>query len=339
MDEPINVLVTLPFSDDLIKKINAVSSRLAVNKIVARKVDEVDSESWKRVEVLYTNRVIPKPEQAPALRWIQFHWAGIEHALDEPIVQREGMKVTSVSGASASQMAEHAVMMLLALGHHIPDLMGYQRKADWPSSRWELFNPKELRGSTVGIVGYGSIGRQVARLLQTFGTEVLATKRDILHPQDTGYILDGLGDPEGDMVNRLYPPEAICSMLKECDFVVVCLPRTTATLNLLGAKELAAFKPGAFLVDISRGEIVDHNALYPLLRDRKIAGAALDVFPVEPLPADNPFWKLPNVIITPHIAGFSPNYDERAVELFTLNLQRYIDQLPLFNRLDINLEY
>jgi phosphoglycerate dehydrogenase-like enzyme len=102
---------------------------------------------------------------------------------------------------------------------------------------------------------------------------------------------------------------------------------------------LATFKPGAFLVDISRGEIVDHNALIPLLRERKIAAAALDVFPVEPLPSDSPLWKLPNVIITPHIAGFSPLYDVRAAELFAQNLHRYLEELLLYNRLDLSLEY
>jgi phosphoglycerate dehydrogenase-like enzyme len=191
----------------------------------------------------------------------------------------------------------------------------------------------------VGIVGYGSIGRQTARLLQTFGATVLATKRDIRHPEDTGYTVEGLGDSAGDLVNRLYPPQALGSMLKECDYIVVTLPRTKETRGLLGSKELATFKPGAFLVDISRGEIVDHNALIPLLRERKIAGAALDVFPVEPLPADNPLWKLPNVILTPHIAGFSAKYDERAAELLAHNLHRYLEELPLYNRLDLSLEY
>jgi phosphoglycerate dehydrogenase-like enzyme len=339
MEDPIEVLITLPFSDELLKKITDVSPRIVLEKIVARKVDEIDVEVWKKVEVLYTNRALPTPEQAPRLKWIQFHWAGLDHALKEPILQKEELYITSISGASASQMAEHAIMMMLALGHHMPDLFAQQRKAEWPSGRWELFTPHELRGSTVGIVGYGSIGRQVARLLQTFGAKVLATKRDIRHPEDTGYTVEGSGDPAGDLVNRLYPPQALCSMLKECDFVVITIPRTNETRGLLGAKELGAFKQGAFLVDISRGEIVDHNALIPLLREHKIAGAALDVFPVEPLPADSPLWKLPNVIITPHIAGFSAQYDERAVELFAQNLHRYLEELPLYNRLDLSLEY
>jgi phosphoglycerate dehydrogenase-like enzyme len=339
MDDPIQVLITLAFTDELVKQISDVSPRLNVEKVVSRKTEEVSDEVWKRVEVLYTNRILPRPEQAPHLRWIQFHWAGLDHALEEPILQREGMNITNMSGASASQMGEHAIMMMLALGHHLTDILSHQKKADWPSGRWELFTPHELRGSTVGIVGYGSIGRQIARMLQVLGATVLATKRDVLHPEDTGYIVEGLGDPGGDLVNRLYPPQALCSMLKECDYVVVTLPRTTATRGLLGAKELSSIKPTAFLVDISRGEIVDHSALIPLLREHKIAGAALDVFPVEPLPADSPLWKLPNVILTPHIAGFSSLYDQRAVDLFIQNLQRYLEGLPLNNRLDLKLEY
>ncbi len=339
MADPIEVLITLPFSDELLKMITDVSPRLSVEKVVARKVDEVNDEVWKHVEILYTNRVLPKPEQAPNLRWIQFHWAGVDHALEEPILQKEGVIVTSMSGASASQMAEHAVLMMLALGHHLPDLMAHQKRSEWPSGRWELFNPHELRDSTVGIIGYGSIGRQIARLLQTFKAKVLATKRDIRHPEDTGYTVEGMGDPGGDMVNRLYPPQALSSMLKECDFVVVTLPLTSSTRQLLGAKELADLKPGAFLVDISRGGILDHDALIPLLRDHKLSGAAIDVFPVEPLPADSPLWKMPNVIITPHIAGFSPHYDERAAELFAQNLHRYLEELPLFNKLDPDVEY
>ena len=226
-------------------------------KLLPGKSDEVSDEVWKRVEVLYTNRVLPSPEQAPRLRWIQFHWAGLDHALEEPIIHREGMIITNISGASASQMAEHAIMMMLALGHHLPELFTTKRRQSGHRGDGNYLPQHELRGSTVGIVGYGSIGRQIARILQVFGATVLATKRDVLHPEDTGFSIEGLGDPSGDLVNRLYPPQAICSMLKECDYVVVTLPRTTATVGFLGAKELSSFKPNAFLVDISRGEIVD----------------------------------------------------------------------------------
>ena len=109
--------------------------------ISARKVDEIPPEIWAQVEVLYTNRVLPTQEQAPRLAWIQFHWAGIDHALDAPILQSPDLIVTSLSGASASQMAEHAVMMLLALGHHLPEAIQLQKRAEWPAGRWERLQP------------------------------------------------------------------------------------------------------------------------------------------------------------------------------------------------------
>jgi phosphoglycerate dehydrogenase-like enzyme len=160
-----------------------------------------------------------------------------------------------------------------------------------------------------------------------------------MHPEDTGYIPEGLGDPNGDYVHRLYPPQAIHSMLKECDFVIVTIPLTPTTRNLLGPTELAVLKPTAYLVDIGRGGVIDQAALIAALREHKLAGAALDVFPEEPLPADNPLWKLPNVILTPHIAGYSSAYDARAVALFAENLTRYLAGLPLYNQINLEKGY
>ena len=339
MNKPVEVLITLPFTDEIVNSLSNVSPRLKITVVKARKPDEISAEIWGRTEVLYTSRVIPSPEQAPKLRWIQFHWAGIDHALEAPILRQPETQVTTLSGASASQMAEYAVLMMLALGHKLPELSACQRRSEWATDRWDRFNPFELRLSTVGIVGYGSVGRQLARLLHTFGAKVLATKRDAMHPEDSGYTPEGLGDPNGDLAHRLYPPQAIRSMLKECDFVVVTVPLSPQTRGLLGPEEMAALKPSAYLIDISRGGVVDSNALLNALRDRKIAGAALDVFAEEPLPPDSPFWKLQNVILTPHIAGYSPHYDDRAASLFAENLQRYISGLPLYNLIDLERGY
>ena len=337
--EKIGVLVTMQISDELVALLTEISPRLKITVLPALKPEEVPAEVWSNIEVLYTNRVIPAPEAAPNLHWIQFHWAGVDHALDAPILRVPGVFATTLSGAAASQMAEYILMMLLAMGHRLPDLVAHQKRAEWPRDRWERFLPLELRGATVGIVGYGSIGRQVARLLKPFGANVLATKRDAMNPKDTGYIPDEMGDPEGDLTLRLYPPEALQSMFKECDFVVVTLPKTPRTLNMVGAKEIAALKPSAFLIDVSRGGIVDHTALIQALKDHKIAGAALDVFPEEPLPAESQLWKLPNVLLTPHISGNTPYYNERAVELFAENLQRYVNDLPLYNLIDMERGY
>lgn len=339
MSEPIELLITVPFSEALVTRLREISPRLHVTVLKARTADEVPTEIWAKTEVLYTNRALPGVEQAPQLKWIQFHWAGVEHVIDEPILRKPDLVATTLSGAAAPQMAEYVVGMLLALGFHLPDLIAAQKRAEWPRDRWERFVPQELRNSTVGIVGYGSIGRQVARLVHAFGATVLATKRDARHPEDHGYIPEGLGDPSGAFVHRLYPAEALRSMLKECDFVVVTVPKTPATVGLISTEELAVLKPTAYLIDVSRGGIVDHQALIQALREKKLAGAALDVFPEEPLPASSPLWKMPNVIITPHISGNTRFYDERAVELFAANLQRYLTGQPLLNRIDLERGY
>ncbi len=225
-------------------------------------------------------------------------------------------------------------MMLLALGHRLPALVENQRQKGWPKDRWHRFLPVELNASTVGIVGYGSLGRETARLLHAFGAQVLATKRDARHPEDDGYAPPGHGDPEGRCVRRLYPAEALLHMLPECDFVVVTVPLTPATRGLIGREAFAAMKPGAYLVDVSRGGVVDHDALVEALRSGHLAGAALDVFPTEPLPPDSPLWEMPNVLLTPHIAGATAFYDQRAVALFAENLRRYLTGKPLLNRVD-----
>ncbi|HSO26517.1 MAG TPA: NAD(P)-dependent oxidoreductase, partial [Anaerolineales bacterium] len=253
MTEQIEVLITHAFDEDQAARLQSVSPRLKLRIRPVRKAEEIPPDLWKKAEILYTNRTLPTPEQAPELAWIQFHSAGVEFALDAPILQKQDLVATSLSGASVGQVAEYIVMMLLALGRHLPELMDLQRKVEWPRERWERFMPQELANSIVGIVGYGSIGRQTARLLYGLGAQVLATKKDAMHPEDTDYTPEGMGDPRGEYVHRLYPAQALKSMVRECDFVVVTVPLTENTHSLIGDEELAAFKPGAFLVDVSRG--------------------------------------------------------------------------------------
>jgi phosphoglycerate dehydrogenase-like enzyme len=236
-------------------------------------------------------------------------------------------------------VGEYILMMLLAFSHRLPDLIEYQRRGVWPKDRWERFSPLELRSSTVGIVGYGSIGRQVARLLYPLGAKVLAIKLDGRHPEDTGYTIDGLGDVSGDYIHRLYPSEALRSMARECDFLIISVPLTSRTQGLINAEVFDSMKPSAFLIDISRGGVVNHTDLLTALKERRIAGAALDVFPEEPLSAESPLWKMPNVFVTPHISGNTPFYDERAVDLFIANLRRYLAGEPLLNQVNIELGY
>ena len=339
INSPVDVLITMPFGTSLIQPLQEVSPLLRITVHPAQNINDVPNELWARCEVLYTSRLIPDPEIAPNLKWVQHHHAGIDSSLEFLSKDRPNLIVTTLSGAATSQIGEHVLSMLLAFGRKLPALSESQRKAEWPKDRWERFSPRELRTSTVGIVGYGSIGRQVAHLLREFGTTILATKNNAMQPDDNGYTPEGTGDPEGDLVRRLYPAQALKSMLKDCDFIVVAVPRAESTHNLVDAEALSACKPTAFLIDVSRGGIVDHAALIKALNDHKLAGAALDVFPEEPLPKKSPLWEMPNVIITPHIAGVSTHYDERAVALFAENLTRYIADLPLYNVFDFKKGY
>jgi phosphoglycerate dehydrogenase-like enzyme len=236
-------------------------------------------------------------------------------------------------------MAEFALMSILALARRLPLMMIDKASKHWAEDRLHRFVPQDLRGSIVGIVGYGSIGREVARLCRAFGAGVLATKRDLKHLEDIGYTPEGLGDPQADLVDRMYPPQALRTMAEECDFLVVTVPLTRDTRGLVGEEVLGAMKSTAFLIDISRGGVVDHGALITALNDGRLAGAALDVYPLEPLPEKSPLWEISSVILSPHIAGASSHYYEQATALFAANLQRFIEGRPLLNLYDPKLGY
>lgn len=335
----IEVLTTVPFPDAVMQRLRELTPRIKINLHPAQRVEDVPVDLWDKIEVLYTDVLLPEPEMVPNLKWIQFHYAGIDFIQNSGLLKRKDLIFSSMSGASAVQEAEYILMMLLGLGHHFPALSENQHAREWPDQRWVKFSPRELTGSTVGLVGYGSINRELARLLQAFQVTVLAVKKNVMQPEDTGYTLKNHGDPEGNFFHRLYPVEALKQMLKLCDFVVVALPLTPDTRGLIGEVELESMKSDAFLVHISRGGIVDEKALVDALNNHRIAGAALDVFMEEPLPADSPLWKTKNLIVTPHISGFSRHYKERAGEMFAENLNRYLHGETILNQYDPERNY
>jgi phosphoglycerate dehydrogenase-like enzyme len=329
-DEKINVIVAMDFSDEIMAQLQAVSPRLNIE----RHFPEVPENAWATAEVLYTLRHLPEPEQAPRLRWIQAHTAGINHLADRPIMQAEDVEVTTASGIHAVPMAEYCLAMMLAFAYRLPQLRRYQDNAEWPKSTQSL-TTHTLRGQTLGIVGYGSIGRELARLADQMGMVVVATKRNLRQTAAEGeYVEAGLGDDSGKIPTRLYPPEALASMVTVCDFVALTLPLTEQTHHLVNEDIFEAMKPTAILVNVSRGAIVDEAALISALAAQKLAGAGLDVFEQEPLPAASPLWSMDNVIITPHISGNTARVHEKAAALFADNLQRYVDNEPLLNVVD-----
>lgn len=321
---PISVLVAMDFSDAIIEHIRAASPRFRVE----RAQPTVTDKAWADVEVLYTLRVFPRPEQAPRLRWIQLHTAGVDHALSEPILRAHDVSVTTTSGSHAVIIGEYCLMMMTAFNFRLLTLLRAQASAEWLRGPWAT----TLRGKTVGIIGYGSIGRELARQCDALGMVVLAAKRDVMRTEEhNAWRLEGTGDPSGEIPRRIYPFQALPTMVAECDFVVVAVPLTKQTRLLVDESILAAMKKTAVLINIARGEVVDEAALISALAAEKIAGAGLDVFTEEPLPSGSPLWNFDNVILTPHISGYSADYHEQAARVFIDNLTRYLDSRPLLN--------
>lgn len=328
------MVIAAPISDAALEQIRG----LAPGYRAERFNGEVPAAAWADTEILFTSRALPAPEQAPHLRWIQTASAGFDWALAQPITQGEQILLTSASGIHATPIAEYCLGTMLALNLKLPALQALKREKSWPKEKEKIapFGPAPLRGKTVGIVGYGSIGRELARLCDALGMIVLASKRDVMHPEagEFFYLDEGTGDPSGEIPARIYPGQAVATMARECDFLVVTVPLTGGTRQLIDARVFESMKETAFFINIARGSIVDEAALIEALQTHKISGAALDVFVEEPLPQQNPLWTLPNVIISPHVAGNTPDYYDRAVKVFIENLKRYQERKPLINTLD-----
>ncbi len=259
------------------------------------------------------------------LQWIHSPAAGLEgllfpEVIDSPVV------VTNSRGLSAGTIAEHVVAVVLALFRKLPRAFEAQRLREWSQTSLIADAPlRTIAGSRVLIVGLGAIGLATAERMISLSAQVDAVRRR-----------PGLPHPPG--VDRVVAPEHLTDLLPSADVVVLAAPETSGTRHLIGPRELAAMRPGSVLVNVSRGTLVDEHALAQSLTAdpglRTVAAAALDVFEHEPLPLDSPLWALPNVLITPHLAGFRPDHWEAVTALFAENLRRFDSGQPLLNVVD-----
>ena len=252
------------------------------------------------------------------LRWIQATAAGAGEQLRAAGLSREELarvSVTSASGVHAVPLAEFCLLGLLAFARGLPRLL-----ADQSARRWEHYPTAELRGRTLLIVGLGQIGAEVARLAAAFGMRVIGVNRR------------GRGSWPG--VEAVGVIADLDRWLAEADAIVVTIPLTDDTAGLIDAAAIARIKPGAIVVNVGRGGVIDEDALVRALREGRLAGAALDVFATEPLSPDSPLWELPNVLLSPHTAALSWHENERIVSLFAENLRRYLRGDELLNRVD-----
>ena len=261
-----------------------------------------------------------RPEQIKAatnLRWIHSPAAAV-HQLIFPELVNSNVILTNSSQVHGPVVAEHVIALLFALAKRLPDAVRLQQKHTWgQESMWRgRPRPRELAGATLGLVGLGSIGREVAKRASALTMRVVATRE---HPEK--------GSSEH--VEQIFASSQIHEFLSQSDYVVLAAPLTPATRGMMNAEGFGKMKPDACLINVSRGPLIEETALAQALREKKIGGAALDVFAQEPLPSDSPLWDLENLLITPHTAAMTEKLWERHYKLFAENLRRYLAHQPL----------
>jgi phosphoglycerate dehydrogenase-like enzyme len=266
-----------------------------------------------------------RPEQfnaATKLRWIHSPAAAV-HQLMFPELIKSDVILTNGREVHGATVAEHVIALVFALAKKLPLSMRCQEKHAWGQNQvWESQpQPREVAGATLGLIGIGSIGTEVAKRSSALGMRVIAVRNRVEAEKP-------------DNVEQVYASSQVDSMLSQSDYVVLAAPLTSSTTGMINAARLASMKPDGYLINVSRGQLVDQSALAEALRSRKIAGAALDVFEKEPLPPESPLWDLENLLITPHTAGFTEKLWDKHYAFFTQNLRRYLSHQPLIAVVD-----
>jgi phosphoglycerate dehydrogenase-like enzyme len=255
-----------------------------------------------------------------SVRWVHSRWAGLDNLLFPELVESP-VVLTNGRGVFSQSLGEFAIAAILYFAKDFPRMLRNQR-----AERWEPFDVEEVSTQTVGIVGYGDIGRAVARRAQAMGMRVVALRRRAP---------DG-PDP---LVERFYTSAEMPEMLARCDFVVVAAPLTAETRHMIGEAECRAMRPSAVVINVGRGPVIDQAALVQALREGRIRGAGLDVFETEPLPAGDPLWQMPNVLVSPHTADHTRDWIDDAMRFFLRQYERFRRDEPLENVVNKRLGY
>ncbi|MEW9698503.1 D-2-hydroxyacid dehydrogenase [Paenibacillus sp. SI8] len=257
---------------------------------------------------------------AENVKWIQTLSAGVDKLPLKELAER-GITLTNARGVHTIQMSEFTISLMLQWVRKSNILHGFQQKQIWDSQ----ITFGELYGKTIGIVGAGAIGEAIARKAKAFDMNVIGLNRS--------------GKPQPAFDHMFHGEEGLQQLLTESDFIVLLLPSTSKTRRFLTTDHLTLMKPSAFLINLARGDVIDEEALIDALQKGRLAGAALDVFEHEPLPASSPLWRLDNVIVTPHIAGSSVHYTERASAIVYHNIRVMLDGGDMMNVVNLNEGY
>ena len=253
---------------------------------------------------------------ANKVRWVHSLSAGLDGVLFPELVASP-VVVTNARGVFREPLAEFVILGILYFAKHVPRLLAQQRR-----SEWKQFYVEEIAGRTLGVVGYGEIGRAAAAKAHALGMRIAALRR---RPGLSAH------DP---LRPKLYSRDQLRQMMADCDYIVAAAPLTPETRGMIGAAELDAMKPTGVIINVGRGPVIDEAPLITALAEKRIRGAALDVFEQEPLPPDHPLWRLDNVLISPHTADQTEDWLQRATQLFVENFRRFVAGEPLLNVVD-----
>ena len=339
--DKIHIANFLPVPDSALDVIRSVDARIEIHQVsqnLARYMREPEhpqidvraaieegNEIQQRDQVWFTFFSGDLAGEASALEWIALASAGANQILDRPI--GEDVVITKMPGLAARVIGEWVLAFMLMDAKRMIRLIEAHRQGTWARS-----DPETLEGATVGIIGYGAIGSEIARFCDAFGARVVGIRR-----RASG---DGTPPPDApDSVAYVWPPERLNDVLSESDYVVLAVPLTEDTHHLIGEAELAAMKPGAALINIARGEVVDWDAQVAALDSGRLRASYTDVTSPEPLPDGHPLWSVPSLFITPHNSGLQPNYFGKAAHRFAENLRRYIAGEPLRDVVDRHAGY
>ncbi|MGP4038701.1 D-2-hydroxyacid dehydrogenase [Gracilibacillus sp. D59] len=277
------------------------------NVIANKNTDEIEDELAEAEVVLHWKRAAAPTllEKNNHLKWIQTWSAGV-NGLPLETLQHKNVTLTSANGVHAYPISETIFAHMLGLTRKIHTYVRQQQEKTWHNAGLKL----EIHEKTIGIIGVGAIGQETAKIAKAFGMKTLGVRHS--------------GKPT-EHIDEMYTPDQLADILPQCDYVVITLPLTEETTGMFGAEEFRQMKNSAFLINIGRGPIVNEDELIKALENQEIAGAGLDVFATEPLPADSPLWNMDNVIVTPHTAGATEHYTERVIrDIFIPNLRHYL---------------
>ena len=261
--------------------------------------------------------------QAKQLQWIQWPAAGVERCVQQPLMRERHLLLTNLQRTMGPSMAEHVLGMMLVLSRHLDYFLKEQQQARWVGDNAPHL--ADLEGKTVLVVGLGGIGTEVARRAHAFGMRVIATRAS--------------GRTGPDYVSYVGLPDELLKLAKDAEFIVNCAPLTPQTTGIFNREFFASLKPGAYFISVGRGRSTVTADLIAALKGGQLAGAGLDVVDPEPLPADSPLWRLPNLIITPHVSADTPLAEEQRTALLRENLRRYVAGEPMLSVVDIERGY